>query len=195
MSHETITDIAAYMADLGRRARAASRDLARASTKAKDEALNAIADAIDASRAALGAANAQDLGAAKGLDAALLDRLELTEGRIDTMIEGLRQIAALPDPVGAITDLDYRPSGHPGRAHAGAARCRRHHLRVAAQRDRGCRRALSQVGQRDLLRGGSEAFESNQAIAACIRRASSRPVCPPTACRWSRPPIAPRSGP
>ncbi|MBS1202338.1 MAG: gamma-glutamyl phosphate reductase, partial [Chromatiaceae bacterium] len=113
MNDNRITDIDDYMADLGRRARAASRALARASTGAKNQALTAIAGAVDASRAALSNANRQDLeaGAAKGLDDALLDRLELTPGRIDTMIEGLHQIAALPDPVGAITDLNYRPSG------------------------------------------------------------------------------------
>ncbi|MGD9299615.1 MAG: gamma-glutamyl-phosphate reductase, partial [Thiohalocapsa sp.] len=108
-----ITDVAAYMAEVGARARAAARAMARAETAAKDAALTAIAAELDAGRDALGQANAADLeaGAAKGLDAALLDRLELTPGRIDAMIEGLHQIAALPDPVGAVTDLNYRPSG------------------------------------------------------------------------------------
>jgi len=108
-----IADVAAYMADLGRRARAAARLLARAETAAKDRALLAMVEEIDRRRAEIAAANAEDLaaGAAKGLDAAMLDRLELTPGRIDSMIEGLRQIAGLADPIGAITDLNYRPSG------------------------------------------------------------------------------------
>jgi glutamate-5-semialdehyde dehydrogenase len=180
MSHETITDIAAYMADLGRRARAASRDLARASTKAKDEALNAIADAIDASRAALGAANAQDLeaGAAKGLDAALLDRLELTPGRIDSMIEGLRQIAALPDPVGAITDLNYRPSGlQVGRMRVPLGVIGiiyESRPNVTADAAGLCLKS----GNATVLRGGSEAFASNRAIAECIRQGLARAGLP-----------------
>jgi len=172
MSQETISDIAAYMADLGRRARAASRDLARASTKAKDLALNAIADAIDTSRDALAAANSQDLeaGAAKGLDAALLDRLELTPGRIDSMIEGLRQIAALPDPVGAITDLNYRPSGiQVGRMRVPLGVIGiiyESRPNVTADAAGLCLKS----GNATVLRGGSEAFASNRAIAECIRQ-------------------------
>jgi glutamate-5-semialdehyde dehydrogenase len=172
MSKENITDIAAYMADLGQRARAASRHLARASTKSKDEALNAIADAIDTSRPAISAANAQDLeaGASKGLDAALLDRLELTPVRIDAMIEGLRQIAALPDPVGAITDLNYRPSGiQVGRMRVPLGVIGiiyESRPNVTADAAGLCLKS----GNATVLRGGSEAFASNQAIADCIRR-------------------------
>lgn len=172
MSQETITEIAAYMADLGRRARAASRELARASTKAKDEALNAIADAIDASRDPLGIANVQDLeaGAAKGLDAAMLDRLELTPGRVDSMIEGLRQIATLPDPVGAITDLNYRPSGiQVGRMRVPLGVIGiiyESRPNVTADAAGLCLKS----GNATVLRGGSEAFASNRAIADCIRR-------------------------
>lgn len=172
MSQETITEIAAYMADLGRRARAASRELARASTKAKDEALNAIADAIDASRDPLGIANVQDLeaGAAKGLDAAMLDRLELTRGRVDSMIEGLRQIATLPDPVGAITDLNYRPSGiQVGRMRVPLGVIGiiyESRPNVTADAAGLCLKS----GNATVLRGGSEAFASNRAIADCIRR-------------------------
>jgi glutamate-5-semialdehyde dehydrogenase len=180
MSQETITDIAAYMADLGRRARAASRDLARASTMAKDKALNAIADAIDANRDALSAANAQDLeaGAAKGLDAALLDRLELTPGRIDSMIEGLRQIVALPDPVGAITDLNYRPSGiQVGRMRVPLGVIGiiyESRPNVTADAAALCLKS----GNATVLRGGSEAFASNRAIAGCIRLGLARAGLP-----------------
>ena len=113
LAAEAVADIDLYMANLGQRARAASRALAAASTMEKNATLHAIADNLDRERDALVAANRQDLeaGKAKGLDAALLDRLELTTARIDSMIEGLRQIAALPDPIGEIFDLKYRPSG------------------------------------------------------------------------------------
>jgi len=172
MNDNRITDIDDYMADLGRRARAASRALARASTGAKNQALTAIADAVDASRAALSDANRQDLeaGAAKGLDDALLDRLELTPGRIDTMIEGLHQIAALPDPVGAITDLNYRPSGiQVGRMRVPLGVIGiiyESRPNVTADAAGLCLKS----GNATILRGGSEAFASNQAIADCIRR-------------------------
>ena len=180
MSHPTINDIDAYMADLGRRARAASRDLARAGTKAKDLALHAIADAIDSSRDALAAANREDLdaGAAKGLDAALLDRLELTPGRIDAMIEGLRQIAALPDPVGAITDLNFRPSGiQVGRMRVPLGVIGiiyESRPNVTADAAGLCLKS----GNATVLRGGSEAFASNRAIAECIRQGLARAGLP-----------------
>jgi glutamate-5-semialdehyde dehydrogenase len=180
MSHPAINDIDAYMADLGRRARAASRDLARAGTKAKDLALHAIADAIDGSRDALAAANREDLdaGAAKGLDAALLDRLELTPGRIDTMIEGLRQIAALPDPVGSITDLNFRPSGiQVGRMRVPLGVIGiiyESRPNVTADAAGLCLKS----GNATVLRGGSEAFASNRAIAGCIRQGLARAGLP-----------------
>ena len=172
MTEHQITDIDAYMADLGRRARAASRLLARASTSAKDRALLAIAEAIESERDALMAANRQDLeaGAAKGLDAALLDRLELTPGRIDAMTEGLRQIAALADPVGAITDLNYRPSGiQVGRMRVPLGVIGiiyESRPNVTADAAALCLKS----GNATVLRGGSEAFHSNQAIAGSIRR-------------------------
>jgi glutamate-5-semialdehyde dehydrogenase len=108
-----IMDVALYMTQLGEQARAASRLMARADTERKNKALLAMAAAIDAQRDALAAANRTDMehGRDKGLDAALLDRLELTPARIDGMLEGLRQVAALPDPIGAVRDLNYRPSG------------------------------------------------------------------------------------
>ena len=106
-------DIAAYMADIGQQARRAAAQVARSTTATRNRALLATAEVLDASRKELAMANAKDLekGRENGLDAAMLDRLELTPARIDTMIEGLRQVAALPDPIGEITDMTYRPSG------------------------------------------------------------------------------------
>jgi glutamate-5-semialdehyde dehydrogenase len=111
---EDITmDIQSYMNELGRQARAASRAMARANTGSKNDALLFIADAILAAQDELISENAKDLkqGKKDGLDDALLDRLALNAERIAGMAEGLRQIAALPDPVGQISDLNYRPSG------------------------------------------------------------------------------------
>lgn len=106
-------DVAAYMVELGQQARAAARDVARSSTAVRNQALLATADLLDDSREELASANHKDLenGRANGLEEAMLDRLELTPARIDTMIEGLRQVASLPDPVGEITGMTYRPSG------------------------------------------------------------------------------------
>src|SRR3989344_3874482 len=102
-----------YRTRLGRAAREASRVLARASTAQKNRALQAAAAALDAARDDLVRANELDLagGRANGLDAAMLDRLALTPKVIDGMIEGLRQVATLPDPIGAIRDMRYMPSG------------------------------------------------------------------------------------
>jgi glutamate-5-semialdehyde dehydrogenase len=173
MKTETkMTDVAAYVADVGRRARSAARAMARAETSAKNAALTAIAADLNAQREALARANAADLeaGAAKGLDAALLDRLELTAGRIDAMIAGLEQIAALRDPIGAITDLDYRPSGiQVGRMRVPLGVIGiiyESRPNVTADAAALCLKA----GNATVLRGGSEAFQSNQAIAASIHR-------------------------
>ncbi len=97
-----MTDIEQYMLELGAQARTASWEIGKASTAAKNSALTAIADAVDASREDLLAANRLDLqaGTDKGLADALMDRLELTPARIGAMIDGLHQVAALPDPVG-----------------------------------------------------------------------------------------------
>ncbi|MGB5830641.1 MAG: glutamate-5-semialdehyde dehydrogenase [Thiohalocapsa sp.] len=171
MPDTAITNIDAYMDQVGARARVASRLTARADTAAKNAALTAIADDLEARRDALGQANAADLeaGAAKGLDAALLDRLELTPARIDAMIEGLSQIAALPDPIGAITDLDYRPSGiQVGRMRVPlgvVGIIYESRPNVTADAAALCLKSGNAV----VLRGGSEAFESNQAIAASVR--------------------------
>ena len=109
----TFADVGAYMQGVGAAARTAARELARADTKAKNAALQATAAAIRADAARLLAANATDVAAAKaaGHDAAFVDRLTLTPKAVAAMADGLDQIAALPDPVGEITDLRYRPSG------------------------------------------------------------------------------------
>src|SRR5882724_625445 len=107
------SDIAAYMREVGVRARVASTAMARADTHAKNTALGAIAAAIRRDKAKLQAENTRDLeaGRAKGLDAAMLDRLTLSDKAIDAMAQGLEQIADLPDPIGEISDLKYRPTG------------------------------------------------------------------------------------
>jgi glutamate-5-semialdehyde dehydrogenase len=180
MSETEITDVDAYMAEIGTRARAASRRIARAETAAKNAALAAIAEDLDERRDALAEANAADLeaGAAKGLDAALLDRLELTPARIDAMIEGLTQIAALPDPIGAISDLNYRPSGiQVGRMRVPlgvVGIIYESRPNVTADAAALCLKS----GNATVLRGGSEAFRSNQAIAAGIRRGLERAGLP-----------------
>jgi glutamate-5-semialdehyde dehydrogenase len=165
-----IDDVTSYMKDLGQRARAASRALAAASTATKDAALHAIADDLDRVRDDLIAENRKDLeaGTAKGLDAALLDRLELNQARIDGMIEGLRQIATLPDPVGEIFDMTFRPSGiQVGRMRVPLGVIGiiyESRPNVTADAAALCLKS----GNASVLRGGSEAFHSNQAIAACI---------------------------
>lgn len=163
-------DLERYMRQLGEQARAASREVARASTAQKNQALLAIAAAIDASRTELLAANARDLeaGRSNGLAAALIDRLELTPPRIDAMIEGLNQVAALDDPVGAITDLKYRPSG----IQVGRMRVPLGVIGIIyeSRPNVTCEAAslCLKSGNATILRGGSEALHSNQAIAACI---------------------------
>lgn len=167
-----IQDIAAYMQDLGSKARTASRALAASSTADKNSALLAIAGDLDQSRESLIAENRKDLqaGTEKGLDAALLDRLELTSARIDSMVEGLRQIAALPDPIGEIFDMNYRPTGiQVGRMRVPlgvVGIIYESRPNVTADAAALCLKS----GNATVLRGGSEAFHSNQAIAASVQR-------------------------
>src|SRR5689334_13452538 len=106
-------DLPVYMREVGERARAAARGMARAGTEEKNAALAAIASAIERDREPLLAANAQDVAGARqtGHDAAFVDRLTLKPETIQAMADGVRQVAALPDPVGEITELKYRPSG------------------------------------------------------------------------------------
>jgi len=165
-------DIHAYMTDVGRQARQASSEMARATTAARNNALLATADALDAARDHLRIENARDLanGESNGLDAAMLDRLALTTARIDSMIEGLRQVATLPDPVGVITDMRYRPSGiQVGRMRVplgviGIIYESRPNVTVDAAS------LCLKSGNATILRGGSEAIHSNQAIAACVKQ-------------------------
>jgi len=163
-------DIDHYMNQLGRQARAASRMTARASTAQKNEALRAMAEAIEARRDEIQTANALDMAAGreKGLDAAMLDRLALTPSRIDGMIEGLRQVAILEDPVGAITDLRFRPSG----IQVGKMRVPLGVVGIIyeSRPNVTCEAAslCLKSGNAVILRGGSEALHSNQAIARCI---------------------------
>ncbi|MDA8381997.1 MAG: gamma-glutamyl-phosphate reductase, partial [Betaproteobacteria bacterium] len=109
----TEKDVKAYMQGIGRAARQASRLLATADTRAKNRALTVIAQALKQDAAALLGANRQDVDAARhqGLDAAMIDRLTLNEKTVAAMADGLLQIAELPDPVGEISHLNYRPSG------------------------------------------------------------------------------------
>ncbi|MDH4040584.1 MAG: glutamate-5-semialdehyde dehydrogenase [Gammaproteobacteria bacterium] len=163
-------DVDQYMAELGRAARAASRKVAASSTATRNGALLATRDALDGARQSLAEANAEDLarGAASGLAAPLMDRLELTPARIDAMLEGLRQVANLPDPVGAITDMNTMPSGiQVGRMRVplgviGIIYESRPNVTVEAAS------LCLKSGNATILRGGSEALASNRAIAACL---------------------------
>lgn len=163
-------DVLAYMQELGQSARNASRVLASASTAQKNQALLAMAQALEAASAELLAANAKDMQAGRdsGLDDAMLDRLELTPARIEEMIEGLRQVASLPDPIGEIQDMRYVPSGiQLGKMRVplgviGIIYESRPNVTVEAAS------LCLKSGNATILRGGSEAIHSNQAIADCI---------------------------
>jgi len=163
-------DVPAYMHAVGRRARAASRVIGRAETRQKNDALLAIAAAIEAASERLVSENARDLadGRRQGLDEALLDRLELNAARIAAMAQGLREIAALPDPIGGISDMNYRPSGiQVGRMRVPLGVIGiiyESRPNVTADAAGLCLKS----GNAAILRGGSEAIHSNQAIAACI---------------------------
>lgn len=159
------------MNQLGQQARAASRVLARADTKAKNAALLAIHDALQAGQSEVLAANAVDMqhGRDNALDPALLDRLELTPERFAGMLQGLRDVIGLTDPVGVITDLAYRPSGiqlGKMRVPLGVVGM------IYESRPNVTLEAASlaiKSGNAIILRGGSEAFHSNQAIATCVQ--------------------------
>ncbi|WP_334157566.1 glutamate-5-semialdehyde dehydrogenase [Oryzomicrobium sp.] len=164
-------DIHAYMQTLGQRARAASRAVARADTGLKNKALATIAAALRRDAEKLLAANAEDVAAAKanGLEPAMVDRLTLSAKTIAAMAEGVEQVAALPDPVGEISDLKFRPSGiQVGKMRVplgviGIIYEARPNVTVDAA-------ALClKSGNACILRGGSEAIRSNRAIAACVQ--------------------------
>lgn len=160
-----------YMIELGEKARQAASLIASAETAVKNQALLAMAEALDNNREALVAANAKDLkaGAENGLDAAMLDRLTLKPATIDGMIEGLQQVAALPDPIGGITDMNFLPSGiQVGKMRVplgviGIIYESRPNVTVEAAS------LCLKSGNATILRGGSEAIHSNQAVAECIR--------------------------
>ncbi len=160
-----------YMAGLGQKARTASRIIAAAPTALKNKALLAIADELDRSRITLVAENQKDLAAGKanGLDAAMLDRLAVKPTTIDGMIEGLRQVAALSDPCGEITDMSYRPSGiQVGKMRVplgvvGIIYESRPNVTIDAAS------LCLKSGNAAILRGGSEAIHSNRAIANCLQ--------------------------
>ena len=160
-----------YMAELGRKARAASRVIAAAPSALKNKALMAIAEELDKSRITLVSENQKDLAAGKanGLDAAMLDRLAVKPATIDGMIEGLRQVAALPDPCGEITGMSYRPSGiQVGKMRVplgvvGIIYESRPNVTIDAAS------LCLKSGNAAILRGGSEAINSNRAIANCLQ--------------------------
>ena len=174
---------AQYMQDLGRQARAASRIVAAASTGTKNAALAAMAAAIREQRDALLAANARDLDAARaaGLEPAMVDRLTLTAKGVEAMAAGIEQVAALPDPVGEITDVRRRPSG----IEVGKMRVPlgvvgiiyEARPNVTADAAALCLKS----GNAAILRGGKEALHCNQAIAACVRAGLAAAGLPETA--------------
>jgi len=163
-------NIDSYMFDLGVQARAASQSMAMATRGDKDTALNAIAQSLESSVVELVAANAKDLAAGEknGLEAALLDRLELSKKGVMAMADGCRQVAALPDPIGEVNDLSYRPSGiQVGKMRVplgviGIIYESRPNVTVDAAI------LCLKSGNATILRGGSEAINSNVAIAQCI---------------------------
>jgi glutamate-5-semialdehyde dehydrogenase len=162
--------IQSYMHAVGRAARAAARAIARAETQAKNYALETIAAGLERDSDRLIAENGKDVASARtrGLDAASIDRLTLDEGRVAAMAAGLREIAALPDPVGEISDLRYRPTG----IQVGHMRVPlgvigiiyESRPNVTADAAGLCLKS----GNAAILRGGSESIHSNQAIGACV---------------------------
>ena len=167
--------IMAYMRQKGERARGAARHIARAETGQKNACLFAFAEILVAEARSILSANAQDLkeGRAAKLDAAMMDRLELNEDRIAAMADGVRQIANLPDPVGEITDLKMRPSGiQVGRMRVPlgvVGIIYESRPNVTADAAALCLKS----GNACILRSGSEAIQSAQAITRCIARALS----------------------
>jgi glutamate-5-semialdehyde dehydrogenase len=165
-----LNDLRATMLAMGEAARAAGREIARSTTQARNHALETAAVALGDRERAILAANAKDVKAARaeGRDDAFIDRLTLTAKAIDAMAEGLRQVAALPDPVGEITDLRYRPSGiRVGRMRVPLgviAIIYESRPNVTADAGALCLKS----GNACILRGGSEALHSNRAIAACL---------------------------
>ena len=170
MPNDATLDTAALIHAMGERARAASRELARASSGAKDRALLAAAEALVDREKAILAANAKDVKAARaaGRDDAFIDRLMLTAKAVEAMAQGLREVARLPDPVGEVTELRSRPSGiRVGRMRVPLgviAMIYESRPNVTADAASLCLKS----GNACILRGGSESLHSNHAIAACL---------------------------
>lgn len=164
-------NIVEYMQRVGQQAKQAAQILANADTNTKNNALSHIAAALESGAEWLKSENAKDLaaGRAKGLDEAMLDRLTLTDKTIAGMVEGVRQVAALADPIGVVTDMGYRPSGiQVGKMRVplgvvGIIYESRPNVTVDAAV------LCLKSGNATILRGGSEAIHSNQAIATCVR--------------------------
>jgi len=164
-------DIKNYMNDVGQRARKASRAMAKADTSAKNKALSLIAAAIRRDANALRAANHKDLEAARanGLAEAMIDRLTLSDKAIATMAEGLEQIVSLPDPIGEISNMKYRPTGiQVGQMRVplgviGIIYEARPNVTVDAAG------LCIKSGNATILRGGSEAIHCNQALAKLVK--------------------------
>jgi glutamate-5-semialdehyde dehydrogenase len=164
-------DVKVYMQELGQNARKAARAMARADTGTKNKALEDIASVVLSKQDELLHENSVDMakGRKNGLEPALLDRLELTPDRIKSMAEGLVQVAGLPDPIGEISNMQQRPSG----IEVGQMRVPlgvvgiiyESRPNVTADAAALCIKS----GNATILRGGSEAAHSNQAIAACIQ--------------------------
>lgn len=174
-------DSVAYIDRIGRAARAAAIEMARATTAQKNSALTIVACNIENAAAAIRAANAEDIANAAGLNSALVDRLRLTDQRIAAMVDGLRQVVDLPDPIGETTDLRFRPSG----IQIGQMRVPigvigiiyESRPNVTADAAALCLKS----GNAAILRGGSEALKSNAAIATCIAAGLSEAGLPQSA--------------
>ena len=170
IADDITNDLGSTLQNMGRAARSASRVIAAASTQTKSRALRAIADAVDGNRSAIKTANAEDMtnAEANGIDQPLIDRLFLDDRGIDRMIEGILQVDALKDPVGEITDMSYQPSGiQVGKMRVplgviGMIYESRPNVTVDAAS------LAIKSGNACILRGGSEAFASNQAIGDCV---------------------------
>ncbi len=178
-----LENIADYMQQLGKQARQASRILANTDTQQKNQALLYIAEALEANAATLKAENAKDLAAGrdKGLDDAMLDRLTVSDKTIASMAEGVRQVASLADPIGTISDMNYRPSGiQIGKMRVplgvvGIIYESRPNVTVDAA-------ALClKSGNATILRGGSEAIHSNRAVAECVKQGLAKAGLPSAA--------------
>lgn len=176
-------DTKAYMQTIGKNVRTASRALAKATTEQKNNALLAIYEALNNAKSEILSANAQDMtnGRDKGLDAALLDRLELTDNRFEGMLQGLKDVATLPDPIGEVTDMTFRPSGiQLGKMRVplgvvGMIYESRPNVTIEAAS------LALKSGNAIILRGGSEAFYSNQALAKCVQQGLLKANLPATA--------------